>query len=117
MLRLRFLRGNMEILSGQEDQTWMMKKIGLFPFDNVVIQCLEMFSIYQYSSHILKFKEVEKQGFYCQDIKSHPKCKERKEYQGYIEGECGHSKGRWNVSQSINPLISRHFPHTPRGRR
>lgn len=46
------------------------------------------FSVYQYSSHILKFK-VEKQGFYCQDIKSHPSARNVRKTRAMLKGNVG----------------------------
>lgn len=97
----------------------MMEKItviGPFLFDIDVVQCFSIFSMYQSSSRILKFKESEKLGFPYQDIKNHSKCKVPKAHQGCVEGKCCHSKGRWNISQSINPLIISTFsPISPEG--
>lgn len=94
-----------------------MKKIGLFPFDNDVIQCLEMFSMYQYSSHILKFKEVEKQGFYCQDIKSHPSARNVRNTRAMLKGNVGILKEDGMYPNPSTLWWSCHFPHLPRGMR
>lgn len=65
--------------------------------------------MYQYQPHKLRFKNSENHGFDSWDTKNDSKCKKHKTCQNYVEGKCWHSKGRWNASQSINPLISATF--------
>lgn len=72
------------------------------------------FSVYQYSSHILKFK-VEKQGFYCQDIKSHPSARNVRNTRAMLKGNVGIVKEDGMYPNPSTLWWSCYFPISPGG--